>query len=292
MGEKDKYQEGIHLLYCGDSNIEKGLILSVLSVVRNVREPVYIRVFTMTLSTGQRYYAPVSEQCIAILDECVKWYHPASFVRRYDLSREFQRELPEANMKTRFTPYCMLRLFADWAEDIPDRILYLDNDVLCRKDFSEFYHQNLEGWEFAGVFDYYGSWLFRKHFLRRDYVNSGVLLLHMDMVRRTNLLEKCRVRCMTTKMFMPDQTALNREAKAKKIAKRKYNDQRYLHKDTVFQHFTTSFRLFPWLHKVTVKPWQTERMHRKLKLHEYDALLPEYHRILELMRHEKETREK
>ncbi len=36
-------------------------------------------------------------------------------------------------MKTRFTPCCMLRLFADEILELPDKILYLDNDVICRK---------------------------------------------------------------------------------------------------------------------------------------------------------------
>ena len=51
---------------------------------------------------------------------------------------------------------------------------------------------------------------------------------------------------------------------------RKYNDQRRLHKDTVIQHFTTTFRLFPWFHSLTVKPWDVERLHSVLKNYEYD----------------------
>jgi len=42
------------------------------------------------------------------------------------------------------------------------------------------------------------------------------------------------------------------------------------------QHFTTSFRFFPWIHTVTVKPWQVDMVHKKLKLFEYDDLLNEY----------------
>lgn len=40
-------------------------------------------------------------------------------------------------MQSRFTACCMLRLFAD-KTDIKDRVLYLDTDVLCRKDFRDF----------------------------------------------------------------------------------------------------------------------------------------------------------
>ena len=75
---------------------------------------------------------------------------------------------------------------------------------------------------------------------------------------------------------MPDQSALNNLAVAKKIDKRKYNEQRRLHKDTVLQHFTTSFRLFPILHTITVKPWMFDEVHKVLKLYEYDWLFEEY----------------
>jgi hypothetical protein len=81
-------------------------------------------------------------------------------------------------------------------------------------------------------------------------------------------------------MFMPDQSALNKLAFTKRIAPRRFNEQRRLHADTVFQHFTTSFRIFPWIHTLTVKPWQVDQMHRKLKLHEYDDLLSQYQQIV------------
>ena len=58
-------------------------------------------------------------------------------------------------MQSRFTACCMLRLFAD-KTDIKDRVLYLDTDVLCRKDFRDFYYQNMDGKEIAGVSDYPG----------------------------------------------------------------------------------------------------------------------------------------
>ena len=67
-------------------------------------------------------------------------------------------------MSTRFTPCCMLRLFADEIAELPDRLLYLDTDIICRKDFTEFYYQNMENVEIAGVLDYYGSWFLERTF--------------------------------------------------------------------------------------------------------------------------------
>ena len=84
----------------------------------------------------------------------------------------------------------MLRLFADEIAELPDRLLYLDTDIICRKDFTEFYYQNMENVEIAGVLDYYGSWFFRNNIFKRDYLNSGVLLMNMVQLKKTGLLKK------------------------------------------------------------------------------------------------------
>ncbi|MGI6211836.1 MAG: glycosyltransferase [Anaerovoracaceae bacterium] len=266
----------MNIMYCGDKNIEDGLIISVLSLLRNAGEPLDIRVLTLSLDLGKRKLEPVSQEVIDFLDDYLKRDDPENRIVRIDMSEPFSRELPKANMNTRFTPCCMLRLYADEVESIPDRILYLDNDVVCRKPLGEFYRMDLTGHEAAGVLDYYGRWFFRRSVLHRDYMNSGVLLLNMKMIRRTGLFRRCRKMCQTKKMFMPDQSAFNKLCNTKLIVSRRYNEQRKLHRNTVLQHFTTSFRFLPWLHTVTVKPWQIEKVHSDLGLHEYDNIFSEY----------------
>lgn len=269
----------MNILYCGDNNIENGLIISILSLLKNIKEELHIYILTIELNTNYYSIKTVDNSCIDQLNNLVKEKNINSFVKKIDITEMFIQELPRINMDTRFTPCCMLRLWADKIQELPDRILYLDNDVICRKDITEFYSQNIDNYELVGVLDYYGSWLFRNNILKRDYLNSGVLLLNLKKIRETGLFEKCRIRCQTTKMFMPDQSAINKLATSKKIEPRKYNEQRKLHKNTVIQHFTTSFRLFPWFHSVTIKPWDIENVHNKLKIHEYDDILEEYKNI-------------
>ncbi|MCC8162153.1 MAG: hypothetical protein LIO86_03035 [Lachnospiraceae bacterium] len=281
----------MNILYCGDKNIEKGLTLSALSLSRHIKEPLCIYVLTMSLWANGRNYAPVSRRGTLLLEQHLQEKNPKSSVRLIDITAEFQQTPPIKNMNTRFTPYCMLRLYADLLPEIPERILYLDSDVLCRRDFSAFYYQNMEKREIAGVLDYYGKWFFRKEPLHFDYLNSGVLLLNMREIRRTRLFRRCRGMCRTRKMFMPDQTALNRLSESKKICEGKYNEQRKLRKDTVFQHFTTSFRFFPLFHMVTVKPWQADRMHNELKLTVYDDILKEYQELITESRKNDRTQE-
>lgn len=269
--------------------MEKGLVLSVLSLSGHVKEPLHIYIMTMSLWANGRSYAPVSERTALFLEGNLREKNSESSVCLLDVSTNFQKRPPTANMNSRFTPYCMLRLYADLIPELPNRILYLDEDVLCRRDCSAFYYQAMEGREIAGVLDYYGKWFFRENPLHFDYLNSGVLLLNMKEIRRTRLFRRCRGLCQANRMFMPDQSALNRLAGSKKICNSKYNEQRKLHKDTVFQHFTTSFRFFPFFHMVTVKPWQIERMHEELRLTEYDDLLEEYQTFMAKMKGEKVT---
>lgn len=265
----------MNIMYCGDANITSGVIISVLSLCRTVHEPLHIYILTAAFSHNSKKHEAVTPTFAGALQDEICHYDPLHTVTCMDMTEPFVKEVPQANMDTRFTPGCMLRLYADLAPRLPPRLLYLDNDVICRTDPTAFYYQDMEAYSVAGVLDYYGSHFFKKQLFRRDYLNSGVLLLNMKRIQENGLFAKCRALCKSEKMFMPDQSAINRLCPDKKICPRKYNEQRKLHKNTVFQHFTTSFRFFPWFHAVTVKPWNTDAMHNTLHIHEYDSLLRE-----------------
>lgn len=277
----------MNILFCGDRNVQDGLLIAVLSLLENTQEHLDIYVLTLDMSMNGRIYSPIEQTFVDYLNETVSaQYDDRLYTKLIDTTDLFKDETPDANLSTRFTPCCMLRLFADKIDEIPDRILYLDTDVICRRDFGDFYYQNMDGVEIAGVLDYYGSWFFRKNIFKGDYLNSGVLLMNMCELRKTGLLSSCRHMCTTKQMFMPDQSALNKLSVSKRICERKYNDQRRLHSDTVFQHFTTHFRFFPYVRTETVKPWQTEEVTTILHIpeSEYGALFAKYYDIKESMK--------
>lgn len=277
----------MNILFCGDRNVQDGLLIAVLSLLENTQEHLDIYVLTLDMSMNGRIYSPIEQTFVDYLNETVSaQYDDRLYTKLIDTTDLFKDETPDANLSTRFTPCCMLRLFADKIDEIPDRILYLDTDVICCRDFGDFYYQNMDGVEIAGVLDYYGSWFFRKNIFKRDYLNSGVLLMNMCELRKTGLLSSCRHMCTTKQMFMPDQSALNKLSVSKRICERKYNDQRRLHSDTVFQHFTTHFKFFPYVRTETVKPWQTEEVTTILHIpeSEYGALFAKYYDIKESMK--------
>lgn len=263
----------MNVLYCADSNVCVGIALSALSIVQQTNTA--LNVFILTARIEQK--APVPRSFADNLERSLRLKNKDSCVTLIDITDKFEGYVPLANMSTRFTPFCMLRLFADKVDLIPDKVLYLDTDVICFADITSLYETELYGFDVAGVPDRYGKWFFG-NILKHDYLNSGVLLMNMKSIRENGLFEKCRRLCRDKKMFMPDQSAINKLAVKKKLAAR-YNDQRSVGKDTALRHYTTFFRLFPYVRPVTVKPWQIERMHKILKTHELDELISEYERM-------------
>lgn len=269
----------MNILYCGDKNIADGLMMSLLSLMEHNPSPINVYVLTMNYHDGDKVCEPLPETFGKYLDKLLKEKNKDNSFTLIDVTEHFIAETPVANIKTRFTPGCMLRLYADLIEELPSKILYLDNDVICRKSIEGLYSTDMTDLEMSGVLDYYGRWFFRKKLFRLDYLNSGVLLLNMDKIRQTGLFIKCRKMCMEKQMFMPDQSALNKLSVNKGILPRRFNEQRKLKEDTVLQHFTTSFRFFPYIRTVTVKPWDIERVNSVLRLHCYDGLYENFIRV-------------
>lgn len=258
----------MRILYCGDAGVETGIALSALSVRKH--NPGELEVFILT--AGQ----PIGSGFGVKLEKALG---SGSRVRIFNLEQAFFADPPTANMDTRFTPFCMLRLYADLVPEITGRVLYLDADVMCRGSLSPLYDTDLTEAEIAGVPDRYGKWFFGK-VLCHTYLNSGVLLMDMEKIRESGLFGKCRAMCREKKMFMPDQSALNKLARQKKLPRR-WNEQAAIRPDTVCKHFTTFFRFFPRFRAVTIKPWQAEAMHTQLGITEFDPVLEDYQRSFE-----------
>lgn len=142
----------MNILYCGDKNIKDGLYISVISLLKHVEEPLNIYVFTANTKVCEKEIEGLTIEDIEKIDKKVKEKNSKSFVKLIDITRFFEKNLPIININTRFTPCCMLRLYAYEVEELPNRILYLDNDVVCRRDPREFYYQNIDNLEIVRSF--------------------------------------------------------------------------------------------------------------------------------------------
>lgn len=269
----------MNILYCGDKGIGSGVLISVLSLIKHNNEALEIYIATIKYEG----VTPFTEKTTKFLDKLVKSKNAKSFVKLIDATEVFLKNLPSKNMGSYFTPCSMLRLYADKIPELNklDRILYLDYDVVCCRDISEFYYTDLTGIEVAGVLDIYGRRFYHYHGLFvQDYMNSGVMLFNMEECKKTGMFEKAVKLCGKRWMMLPDQAALNKSIEKRKIMPLKYNDQRERpDNETVLHHFSNNFKFWPFFHVQKVKPFEIKKVHEILKIHRYDDIFEEYNKL-------------
>lgn len=269
----------MNILYCGDKGIARGVLVSILSLIKRNSEPLNIYIMTINYEDTKAF----TEKAAKFLDELVKKKNAKSFVKLIDATDVFVKNLPSKNMGSYFTPCSMLRLYADKVPELAklDRILYLDYDVVCRKDISKFYNMNLDGIEAAGVLDIYGKNFYHYHgIFNFDYMNSGVMLFNMPECIKTGMFGKAVKLCMQRWMMLADQAALNKSITRRKLMPRKYNEQgERPREDTVLHHFSNNFKFLPYFRVQRVKPFEVEKIHNVLKITEYDDILKEYEKL-------------
>ncbi len=266
----------MNILYCGDAGTKDGILISVLSILKYNKVPLSIYILTINYRDTKGF----TDKSAEFLDRLVKQTNPGSFVKKIDATNVFIRDLPEKNMGTYFTPCSMLRLYINKVPEISelDRILYLDYDVVCRGDLGEFYNMYLDGIEAAGVLDIYGKNFYHYHgIFNFDYMNSGVMLFNMAECKKTGMFDKAVQLCKKRWMMLADQAALNKAIKKRRLVPRRFNEQGERPRvDTVLHHFSNNFKFWPYFRVQKVKPFEIEKVHKILKITEYDDILSEY----------------
>lgn len=238
----------------------------------------------MDVSHLRADYRPVSGQQARYLEEVAKTYNPKNQVRRIDVTELYQQEFAGCpNEGAYCSPYTLLRLLADLIPDVPDKLLYLDVDLLFQHDISLLYDIDVRGYEYAAARDHYGKYL-----LNPNYINAGVLLLNMKRIKETCLFEKARELLRKKKLLFADQDAIYRNTTSKKMLPQRFNDQKFLHKHTVVRHFSKRLFYLPYPHTANIKQWDVSRIHRVFHYYQFDDVLYEY--IYLKKRFEKELR--
>lgn len=264
----------VNILFCGNDKVFDGMLTCALSILKRTesKEPFTFYVFTMDVSHLKDTYVPVTDGQIRYFEDVVKQYNYENCVVKTDVTKLYMQEFSGCpNEGAYCSPYTLIRLFADMVEVIPEKILYLDADVMLNRDIHLLYDIDIEGYEYAAARDHYGKYL-----INPNYVNAGVLLLNMKYMRKTGLLEKARGWIRKQKLTFADQSAIIRSTTKKKMLPQRFNDQKYLHKHTVIRHFSKRLFWLPYPHTDNVKQWQVSKMHKVFKYYQFDDILYEY----------------
>lgn len=262
----------INLMLCGNDKVFDGMLISLLSITKHTKETLKVYLLTMGLQEMNENYVPISKEKANTLDKIVKEANPDSKVILIDITKIFKEEMSKsANMRTHYTPYIFLRLFSDKIEELPDKILYLDCDIVCYKDIKEIYDTDIEEYEIGAVPDFIG-----RNVISKKYINSGMLLMNLKKIKQTGSFTKARQICKKRMMLMPDQTAINIACKTKLYMPDKYNEQDKRKEDTVIRHFSMKVKLLPYFRFINIKPWHIDRVHEEYKIFDYEDIIDKY----------------
>ncbi len=268
----------INLLLCGNEKVFDGALTELISIINRTSEVINCYIFTAELTRIKPEYTPIKDEQVDFLNEVVKRKNQKNKVTKIDVTKIYENEFKNCvNEGAYCTPYTLLRLFADLVPEIPDKLLYLDIDIMVGRDIAQLFNINIEEYEYAAVKEKYGCWL-----IRPDYINAGMLLLNMKKIKETGLLKKAREKIKTKKMLFADQDAVYWSTTKKKILPRIYNEQsKFNKKDTVICHFCKRLMFLPYPHTENFKQWNIEEVHKVLKCYYFDEDLEEYLRLKE-----------
>lgn len=263
----------INILLSGNKKVFDGALTELLSITNKTKEAINCYIFTMDLSRKNPDYIAIEDRQIEFLDKVIKTKNSENCVQKVDVTEIYEREFGYCKNENAYcTPYTLLRLLVDLIPNMPEKILYLDIDMMARKDISELYNIDISDYEYGAVKEKYGHW-----FIKWDYINAGMLLMNMKKIKETKLLEKARNLIRTKKMLFADQDAIFRSTTKKLILHRKFNEQRSFNKkDTVICHFCKRLLWLPYPHTENIKQWNVEEVHKVLKCYVFDDDLNEY----------------
>ena len=264
----------IHLLFCGNDKVFDGVLTCMLSIFKRTetREPFTIHIFTMDVTRIKPEYRPISEMQVQYLDEIAKSYNKQNEIVRVDVTELYEQEFGHCpNEQAYCSPYTLIRLLADMVPDMPDKLLYLDVDLLFNRDITLLYNQDVTDYEYASARDHYGKYL-----INPNFINAGVLLFNMDKIRETGLLKKSRELLKVKKLLFADESAIYRCTVKKKMLPQNFNDQKFLHKSTVVRHFSKRLFYLPYPHTANIKQWNVSKIHQIFGYYQFDDILFDY----------------
>lgn len=264
----------VNILFCGNYKVFDGMLTCALSILKRTDsfEPFTFYVFSMDVSRIKSDYTPVTEKQMEFFENVITQYNPKNKAFLIDVTDLYEAEFKECpNEDAYCSPYTLIRLFADKIDELPEKLLYLDADIMFNRDVHLLYDIDVSEYEYAAARDHYGKYL-----IKPNYINAGVLLFNLDRMRKTGILEKARALIKTKKLVFADQSAIIRSTQKKKMLPQRFNDQKFLHRHTVVRHFSKRLFWLPYPHTDNIKQWQVDEVHKIFGYYQFDDILNEY----------------
>ena len=133
-------------------------------------------------------------------------YQMPDNVKAFNISNQKFFPADGANFKSKWTYMAMIRVAFSKMFPREKQAVWFDCDTIVDADIEDLFGMNMEGFYFAGVRE------FRR---KEDYINTGVLVMNLEEIRRDKIDDKLIAMLNRKKLELPDQDAINQVAKGK-----------------------------------------------------------------------------
>ena len=195
----------IHIVCATDENYAPFASIMMKSVLRHTRS--FVNFYILDGGIVTRTKKLIAKDLRSYRNKCVHYVD----MKRFDLSRF--PNIRHYSLNT-FSRYFIPELFSDLK-----RVLYMDVDIIAKKDIAELYYQNMEKYPIAAVLEdfYEGNYKTLKTRIwpsyegKDQYFNAGIILFDIPKLRNLEFTKKTIQ--LTTQLYhklsCPDQDVLN-----------------------------------------------------------------------------------
>ncbi|MBP5751925.1 MAG: lipopolysaccharide biosynthesis protein [Treponema sp.] len=266
----------INILFCGNDKVFDGVLSCMLSIFKRTQttEAFNFYVYTMDVSHIKPEYKCISDRQVEFLEKVARKQNPENKITKIDVTEIYKKEFAACpNEQCYCSPYTLIRLFADLVPNMPDKLLYLDIDLLFNDDITKLWNMDVSDYEYAAAPDHYGKLIL---FFIRKFINAGVILFNLKKCRETGLFEKSRSILKIKKLTFADESAIIKSTTKQLKISQRFNDQKFLYKKTVIRHFSKRLFWLPYPHVENIKQWNWAKMMAKFKYTCFKDVLEDY----------------
>ena len=136
----------VNILLCGNYKVFDGALTELISITNRTKEDINCYIFTMDAHNLKPEYTCITDKQIDFLNSVVKEKNINNKVTKVDVTDIYNKEFANGKNEGAYcTPYTLLRLLADLVPDMPDKLLYLDNNHLSisSRSWTEILHSSI-----------------------------------------------------------------------------------------------------------------------------------------------------
>lgn len=262
----------LHVLQAGNKPVYKGMCLTVLSMLKNTKEPIHYHL--MTIEVPWSNVPKITLEEAKVIENILKKANPLNEFTYYDISDDFIKRFENSpNKNPKYTPATLIRLMSlDYIDC--DYLIYLDADTMVYNSLEEFNKYDISDYEIGVCKDYMG-----RFWIKHDYINAGVLYINCKKCRENHVFDRAIELLDKKSYYFSDQTAIYKATTKRLYLPFKFNEQRSVKEDTVVKHFCKGIRYIPFFKIYNIKQWNVEKVHSFLKIHEFDEIFIEYNEL-------------